>query len=266
MVPYLRLNIGCSATGTSPGAAEIVAFIQSDVASGSLHAGGRLPPVRVLAHHLGVSKNTVAAAYDELVARGVLESRPREGFWVACAGERTPTGGAPPQDFSLPDSQLLSPKLTMDSKLAPDTIALDSVFVAPELLPRQQITDCVRSVLNTPGLHTFYDAQGYLPLRQSIADRLVARGIPAQAEHVIITTGSQQALDIVCRALKKKRIATESPAYLIGKRLFEMNGMQVRGLPFDPFDGVDCPLWTQLLERAHPSLLYLTTNFQNPTG
>ena len=53
-----------------------------------------------------------------------------------------------------------------------------------------------------------YDNQGLEPLRKIIAKRLQARGIPAQAEHIVITTGSQQALDIGVRALENKSIAT----------------------------------------------------------
>jgi 2-aminoadipate transaminase len=103
-------------------------------------------------------------------------------------------------------------------------------------------------------------------LRQLIAERLRRRGIPAFAEHLIITTGSQQALDIVCRALSEKSIATENPAYALAKRLFEMNGVTVTGLSFDPFRGIDVDAWSRQLREARPSLLYLTTSFHNPTG
>ncbi len=58
-----------------------------------------------------------------------------------------------------------------------------------------------------------YDNQGFEPLRKIIAKRLVRRGIPAKPEQIIITTGSQQAIDIVCRALKNKTIATENQGF-----------------------------------------------------
>src|SRR5688572_5584478 len=78
--PYVGLHV---ATGERRAtAADIVASVQREIASGSLPAGSRLPPVRALEKQLGLSKNTAQAAYDELVARGLVEAREREGVFV----------------------------------------------------------------------------------------------------------------------------------------------------------------------------------------
>ena len=111
-----------------------------------------------------------------------------------------------------------------------------------------------------------YDSQGFRSLREIIATRLKKRGISASAEDLIITTGSQQALDVATRCLKNRSIATENPAYGLGKALFEMNQMVVVGLPLDPFKGIDLKKWESLLSKSRPSALYITTNFHNPTG
>src|ERR687889_2050381 len=85
--PYIALHV--VANGRRATAADVVASVQREVASGSLPAGSRLPPVRALEKQLGLSKNTAQAAYDELVARGLVEAREREGVFVLAASRVT---------------------------------------------------------------------------------------------------------------------------------------------------------------------------------
>ena len=260
MQPHLRLNVRSSSPGQSARAADIVTAVCA-ANQPELTTGCRLPPVRVLAHQLGIAKNTVVAAYEELAARGVVVSRERQGYFLVAAEER-----AVPATRHVPPPPVLAPPMLPRQPAHGAAIPLSRVFVDPDLLPRERIADCFRSVLTTPGIHTFYDAQGYPPLREAIAARLNRRGIPAHADHVVITTGSQQALDVVCRALVDKRIATENPAYSIGKRLFEMNAVATTGVDVDPFTGIDLAQWEQRIAATRPALLYLTSSFQNPTG
>jgi DNA-binding transcriptional MocR family regulator len=214
-----------------------------------------------LAHQLGISKNTVQSAYDELLAQDVLTNRARTGCFVRA----NPAVKPKKEKFSPSLPQLcrspLPPRQESRGK-----IELSTVFIGQELLPREKIAECFRSVLKVPGLHAYYHPQGYTPLREKIAQRLRSRGIDACADDVIITTGSQQALDIVCRALSKRVVATENPAYFIAKALFQMNGIRTVPLALDPFQGIDRNLWKATLRKTKPALLYMTTYFQNPTG
>lgn len=250
--PYLRIRVP-SGRVTVPGLADAV---EDELRRGSLPAGMRLPPVRVLAHQLGVSKTTVQNAYDELHARGLTENKQRRGVYL------TPQDGPRPAPIgaALPSFLGATPPCAK-----PQGLSLSTVFIDPELLPTELLARCFRAVLKR-GLDPLYQAQGYLPLRQVIAKRLVQRGFETSAEEILITLGSQQALDIVCRALRQRKIATENPAYSIGKQLFEMNQMEVLGLPLDPFRALPLERWEQLLRQHRPSMLYLTTNYQNPTG
>lgn len=110
-----------------------------------------------------------------------------------------------------------------------------------------------------------YDAQGYRPLREAIARRLSARGLDVAADEVVITTGSQQSLDIVARSLTTKRIALESPVYAYAKLLFETLGHELVGLHLDPFAGIDLDAWDRAFANK-PALAYLISSFHNPTG
>ncbi len=87
-----------------------------------------------------------------------------------------------------------------------------------------------------------------------------------EPNHVVITTGSQQALDAVCRALSTRTIATEDPVYQQGKALFESLGAKLIGLRLDPFGPVPIDEWRAVLRATRPELFYTITSFHNPTG
>ena len=239
--------------------------IKEQIVTEKVAPGCRLPPVRVMAHQLSISKNTVQVAYDELVAQGLAESRKRVGLFVACLSQPVDAASVhrvpSPQVVPLPPTDLNRYRL-----IAKQPINLSSVFIDADLLPRERLAACFRAVVKQPNLHTDYHAQGLLPLRKAIAQRLQKRGIEARVEDIITTAGSQQALDMVCRILTHKRIATENPTYELGKMLFDMNHVETVGLPLDPFDGMDVDQWQDALAQSRPSLVYLTTNFHNPTG
>ncbi|MDX2091340.1 MAG: PLP-dependent aminotransferase family protein [Kofleriaceae bacterium] len=256
--PYVGLHVVTGSRRAT--AADIVASVQREIAAGALPAGSRLPPVRALERQLGLSKNTAQAAYDELVARGLVEAREREGVFVLAASKIEPTlpVGAPP----LPT--LVAPPLMRPETSRRGTTALSTVFIDPELLPTERIADCARSVLREK-MPAFYEPQGYRPLREAIARRLAARGLDVEPDEVVITTGSQQSLDIVARSLAVRRVALESPVYGYAKLLFESLGCDLVGMRLDPWNGIDLELWERAL-ATRPSLAYLIPSFHNPTG
>ncbi|MBK7579870.1 MAG: PLP-dependent aminotransferase family protein [Myxococcales bacterium] len=260
--PFVRVNIRPSGGRRKVNAEDIVRTLVEEVAEGRLPAGSRLPPVRALEHELGISKNTVQSAYDELCARGVLVSRERDGVFVAVSTAQTPASAV----TNAPRARLLEQAIDRPRAPEPDVLQLSMVFIDPELLPRERVSECIRSVLNTPGLHSLYDPQGHAPLRDVIAKRLHARGMDVVAGDIVITTGSQQALDAVCRALAKRRIATENPVYQQAQALFASLGAELSGLRLDPFGPVPFDEWREVLARARPELLYAVTSFHNPTG
>jgi DNA-binding transcriptional MocR family regulator len=242
---------------------DVVTTLVEDIGAGRLPPGARLPPVRVLEQELGLSKNTVQTAYDELVARGLLETREREGVFVA-----QPSPGAPqrPQVARPPPLRLRASSVG-GGRSRPGTIALSSVFIDPTLLPRERLAECARAVLYGHGLDALYDAQGYGPLREVIAERLRARGMrEVRAANVLITTGSQQAIDVLARTQAERRVAVESPTYWRARLLFENQGLALTGLPLDPFEGIRLDDWEERLALSRPALVYAITSCHNPTG
>jgi len=256
--PYVGLHVVSS--GRRANAADIVASVQREIASGALPAGSRLPPVRALEKQLGLSKNTAQAAYDELVARGLVAAREREGVFVLARSELAPVAPI----AVAPTPAFVPPPLGRPDILSGSATQLSTVFIDPALLPTERLSECARSVVRDR-MPSQYDAQGYRPLREAIARRLVSRGLDVDADDVVITTGSQQSLDIVARALVARRIACESPVYAYAKLLFESLGHQLVGLELDPFAGIDLDAWDRQL-ATKPALAYLIPSFHNPTG
>lgn len=245
-------------------ARDVVESVLREVRDAKLPAGARLPPVRALERQLGLSKNTAQAAYDELVARGVLEAREREGVFVA----RTAGAASVASPLVAPPLPELTPPPPIGAGRVPTRgISLSTVFIDPDLLPSEKIADCARSVLRGPrGMSPWYETQGHAPLREAIAARLRKRGFEVDAAEVVVTTGSQQGIDMLARTLKTKRVALETPVYAHARFAFESTGVETIGLPLDPFTGPDLGDWSRRLGAAKPSLLYTVSSFQNPTG
>ncbi len=258
-VPWVSIRV--SNDGRRAGAADIVEAVSRELSGGALPAGSRLPPVRVLAQSLGMSKNTVQGAYDELVARGLIESREREGVFVAKRDGIEPIArrAEPP----LPE---LLPTPAMRGGGGNGLLPMSTVFIDPALLPTERLSECARAVLRTPGLPAEYEHQGHPALRGLISERLRARGFDVDPEEVVVTTGSQQSLDIVARAIAVRRMGLEDPVYPYARMLFESLGVDLVPLPLDPFTGIDLDAWEKTLAERRPSLVYVITSFQNPTG
>jgi len=251
--------------GRRPSAADIVASVLSEIGGGRLPAGSRLPPVRVLEQQLGMSKNTAQSAYEELASRGAIEAREREGWFVARSA--TLPGATVNGHGVAPAPDLRPPPRLPAHRPGTARIALSTPYVDPDLLPRDKLAECTRSVLKQPGLKPFSDAQGLLSLREAIAERLRRRGMDGvDASHVVVTVGSTQALDLVARTLVRRRIAAETPVFPAGRLLFEGAGLEIAPLELDPFEGPRLDAWENTLATSRPGLLYLITSFQNPTG
>jgi DNA-binding transcriptional MocR family regulator len=139
--PHVRFRVRTRDAARWPSAQDIVATLVEDIAGGHLPAGARLPPVRVLEQQLGLSKNTVQAAYDELVARGLLETREREGVFVASPAPGVPAAARTEATVARPSAARLRPPTLVTERPGPGEIPLSSVFIDPSLLPRERLAD-----------------------------------------------------------------------------------------------------------------------------
>ncbi|MBT3980996.1 MAG: GntR family transcriptional regulator [Bacteriovoracaceae bacterium] len=130
----------------------IAADIETEVEKGRLPEDSKLPPVRVLGHQLGVSKSTVTKAYDELVSRGLVRNIDRKGYYIESSfTAKTKQFG----EVCLP--KLIASNFATRPSVPVNLINISGIFIDPDLLPKKKLTQCLKSVLNSPGLPAFYD-------------------------------------------------------------------------------------------------------------
>ena len=138
--------------------------------------------------------------------------------------------------------------------------------------PEPWLTRGVQGALEElpPYAHTHGDYPAGLPaLRQMLAERYTARGIPTMPEQIMVTTGAMGAMDAICHlfAGRGERIAVESPSYANILQLMREAGARLVPIAMaEGLTGWDLPRWRQVLRDAAPRLAYVVADFHNPTG
>lgn len=203
-----------------------------------------LPAERELAAALGVSRTTVAAAYRSLRSTGHIVSRQGSGSVTRPLGR---TAAARWFDREGIDLQQASPPAWPG---LPGVIA-EAAASATALVSRAG-----------------YDILGHAELRGAIADRYAQQGIPTTPSQIMVTTGAQQALNLIASTVLRRadRVLLETPSYPHAMETFRRVGARLVGVPVDSDLGWDVDRAAQAFARTRPVLAYLMPEFQNPTG
>jgi len=285
---------------------QIVDQVAARITSGDLPPGFRLPPSRALAAALDTHRNTVVRAFEELASDGYIAGHVGRGSFVLDRIATRPArsaregndddaamtlGGRPLDRANLveepravyryegiPWPNLLSravqsePLRRMQRLSAGgvfgDVVNLSRMQASLDLLPHEDFRACMDNVLATLGPEAlgYAPGQGLERLRLLIAAELGRSGIRAAADDILITTGSQQALDLVARALVDPGDAflTEGRTYSGALNILTACGAEVIGVPGDD-EGPDIRT-LRALARRRPKGLYLMPSSRNPTG
>lgn len=151
----------------------------------------------------------------------------------------------------------------------PEVISFAGGLPAPELFPVDEIEAATHRVLAGHGREAlqYGTTEGYLPLRELLVRHMSRYGIRVTPANVLITSGSQQALDLVGRAFidPGDTVLVEAPSYLGALQAFNICEPAYVTVPLDA-DGVDPDAIEREIERRRPKFLYLLPNFHNPAG
>lgn len=267
----LLMRLGDDPDGPMNG--RLYRALRASILEGALEPDARLPATRDLARELGVARNTVINAYDQLLAEGYVYSRQGSGTFVTA---------------SLPDAYLQPGQARRRSRAAARGPALSergaaliaNASVSPHQLgafmpgvpdvaafPFRKFGRIVSALWRTPepSLLTYSHGGGSLVLRQAVAEHLaLTRSISCDADQVLITEGSHQAIDLITRILggPDSLAWLENPGYWGARTIFTMNGLRTEFLPVDT-EGMCLP---ETGAHEMPGLIFVTPSHQYPLG
>ncbi|MBI4280510.1 MAG: PLP-dependent aminotransferase family protein [Armatimonadetes bacterium] len=266
---WTALDIRADRQRREPLYRQIVAHLREEIRGGRLPPGTRLPPTRILARQLGVTRLTVVNAYAELEADGLVTSHVGRGTFVAGTDGETPVARTWPPSATpgRPATELLDEFFRMAR--GPGVIAIHSPTALRELVPVKELQRAMAAVLRREGAEAVgYDAPGgYAPLREWLGEHLSEIGIRAAADSIVITAGTQQAIDLVTKLLVQPGdvVFTDSPTYVVVIDLLEARGARIIGVPMDA-EGARLDIMETLIVRYRPRLFFTMPTFHNPTG
>jgi len=214
------------------------------ILDGRLAIDTRLPGERELATSLGVSRTTISSALAHLRDAGYLESRLGSGSRVI-----------------LPDSRAIPTRAVASEALDLSTAALGA---GPEIF--QAYTHAL-TALSQHLAHTGYDLAGLQPLREAIASRYTARGLPTRPEEIMVVNGAVSGLALVLRMLTGPgdRVVVDHPTYPLAIAAIQGAACRPVGVSL-PQTGWDIDGFAATLAQTAPRLAYLMPDFHNPTG
>lgn len=259
--------------------AQLYGALRNAILNGRITSGTRLPSTRDLAKTLSVSRNTVTAAFEQLVAEGYLESRVGDGTYVSLAlpDDLLHVHDAPATHRDAEKRALIdfSQRHRMITQTpmggAADEHAPHAFRTGIPALDAFPYSTWARLVARrwrnpSPELLTYGDAAGYWPLRQAIANYVgAARGVNCTVDQVLITAGSQHALDLIAQVLLDPGdpVWVEDPGYR-GARA-ALLGMGAHLIPV-PLDDEGLSVEAAIRAQPHARMVYVTPSHQYPTG
>ena len=242
------------------------------IEAGTLTPGERIPSLRALGARLGVSLSTVNQAYVALERRGVLEARPKSGFFVRESPVRSPA----PRPSAIPAKPPTTVnrgaliREVLSGMARRDIVPLGVAQTDEAFLPTRELARILSKVAAAGGesVTAYEGVCGNMELRRQIAWRLVEAGIEVRPEEVMVTSGAMEALYIALRSVTRPgdNVLIAAPSYYCFLQLLENFGLRAVEIPSHPDGGVRPADLQAALDRFDIRAVILTPNFNNPDG
>jgi DNA-binding transcriptional MocR family regulator len=262
-------------------AEQLAALFAQRIRDRLLAPGARLPSVRLCAQQQGVSPSTVVAAYDQLLAQGLVEAHKNRGFYVrkvAVAGilaaQAAPIfgvkeGGAVAQTHRAPlnaTALIRGMFHGVSNKPQPGMGVLPQAWLQSTFLATAVRRSCSVEALNAFSLQ-YGEPAGDMGLRRALSTKLAGLSVHAAPEQIITTVGATNALDVVSRTLLRAGdyVMVEEPGWAIEFARLDSLGMRILPVPRRA-DGPDLEVMAKYCAAHKPKLFVSVSVFHNPTG
>ena len=245
--------------------------IAESIAHGQLRPGERVPSVREASRTRGVSPSTVFEAYYLLEARGLIEARPRSGYFVSHSVNRQqePESSRPAtQERTVEVSELVFQVLGHARNRA--LVPMGSAFPSPLLFPLPKLALATGKALRRlDPWRTVEDlSPGSAALRRQIGLRYLGMGCGVDTEELVITNGAMEALNLCLESVTRPGdlVAVESPTFYAALQALERHSLRAVEIATHPRTGIDVAALAAIMERHPVKACWLMPNFQNPLG
>ena len=275
-MPLAGLSI--DSASNQPMYRQLYDYFRESILDGRLRPGQRLPATRQLARELGVSRNTVMLAFDDLLSEGYLEGRAGSGTYITGTLPENMTHVQPPMEsqqqkmhtsrqFSKRGEMMVSTSIC-DMNCAADIRPFQHGVPALPEFPYEIWARLAARQLRSTSHHFlgYNDPAGYLPLREAIAAYLrTSRAVRCEANQIIMVNGVQQAMDLIARLLLDPGDTAwvEDPGYVGTTRALINAGVQLTPVPVDE-EGLNVAYGREKANNAR--LVYVTPSHQYPLG
>lgn len=246
--------------------------IADQIREGIYKTGEKLPSIRILSKQQSVSVSTVLMSYNTLEDWGLIEVKPKSGYYVKALASKT-------LDAPHIQQSTLSPKQVTTSELVmsimrdssnPRYISLGAAIPANDFPILHQLKKVFAQIVrNEKFLGIGYDStKGSEALRRQLARRAVDAGIYVSPENIVITAGCQGAIGLCLRAICKPGdiVAIETPSYYGLLQLIESFGLKAVEIPSDPVTGMSIEALKLALEQWPVKVVLSVPSFSNPVG
>jgi DNA-binding transcriptional MocR family regulator len=245
--------------------------ISDMIRDGSLTVGDQIPSVRALSESRKVSPATILKAYETLEADGLIEARPRSGYYV-CELQTPPSLPQTSRPKSASTRLAVSDLVfdTLEASRNREVVPLGSAFPSPTQFPWPKLARSLGSSARQLDPWSTVESlpPGSVDLRRQIAKRYLGLGMSIGIDQIIVTAGALEALNLALQCVTRPgdTIAIESPTFYGCLQAAQRLGLNVVEIPMHPTDGLDIEALKTAIGKFPIRACWFMTTLQHPTG